>query len=85
MISDSTATKRTLERPVEGRVVAGVAAGFAAFLDLDVVIVRAVLVGLTFVSGLGVALYLGAWAMLAESGASNTVPAEVRIRTWCRG
>lgn len=64
--------------------IAGVAAGFASFLDVDVVIVRAALIGLTFVSGLGVALYLGAWAVLAESGASDAVSGEVQMRSWCR-
>ncbi len=76
--------EKILERPLEGRMIAGVAAGFAAFLDLDVAIVRLVLIGLSIFSGLGVALYLAAWALLADDGASNVVSGEVRMRTWCR-
>jgi phage shock protein PspC (stress-responsive transcriptional regulator) len=71
---------KILERPREGRVVAGV----AEFAGLDVAIVRALPVGLSFFSGLGVAIYAAACALLADSGATSVVPDEVRIRTWCR-
>jgi phage shock protein PspC (stress-responsive transcriptional regulator) len=61
-----------------------VAAGLAKFLDVEVLIVRAVFVALCFVSGLGVALYLGAWAVLADTGSKNTVPGEIVMRSWYR-
>ena len=73
-----------LERPVEGRMIGGVAAGFARFFKVDVFFVRALFVVLGFFSGIGVALYLAAWALIGETGSTNTVSGEVLKRTWCK-
>lgn len=50
-------------RPREGRMIAGVCAGIAKRLDLDVTLVRVIAVALTLVSGIGLAAYLAAWAL----------------------
>jgi phage shock protein PspC (stress-responsive transcriptional regulator) len=73
-----------LERPIDGRLIGGVAAGFARFVNVNVVLVRAVFVVLSFFSGIGVALYLAAWALIGEAGSKNSVSGEVLIRSWCK-
>jgi phage shock protein PspC (stress-responsive transcriptional regulator) len=52
---------------------AGVAAGIAEHLDLDVTLVRIVLVVLAFVGGLAVPLYLAAWLLIPDEGADMSV------------
>ena len=47
-------TTQQLYRPVEDRMVAGVAAGIARYLGADVTAVRIILAVLTFVGGAGV-------------------------------
>lgn len=50
-----------LSRPVEGRLVAGVAQGVAAQLRLDPVVLRLAFVLLTVVNGVGVVAYAALW------------------------
>jgi phage shock protein PspC (stress-responsive transcriptional regulator) len=57
-----------LERPTEGRVVAGVCAGLAGRLDLDVSLLRLAAVLLALASGIGVILYLAGWLMIPQQG-----------------
>jgi phage shock protein PspC (stress-responsive transcriptional regulator) len=64
---------RPLHRPLEGRMVGGVAAGAAEYLDIDVVIVRIVFVALALMGGLGIPLYLAAWLLVPEEGADETI------------
>lgn len=54
---------RRLWRRVDGRVVAGVAAGLAEHLRLDVRLVRLAFVLLTFTGGAGAAMYVAFWAL----------------------
>jgi phage shock protein C len=56
------ATKR-LYRIRDGRVVAGVCAGLAAYFGVDPTLVRLAFALLTLFGGLGVLLYLGAWVV----------------------
>src|SRR5512132_4076808 len=51
-----------LARPAEGRVIAGVCAGIARALAVDVTLVRLVFTLLALAGGAGIALYLGLWA-----------------------
>jgi phage shock protein C len=53
--------------------VAGVAAGIAEHLDLDVTLVRIVLVVLAFIGGLAVPLYIAAWLLIPDEGAEMSV------------
>lgn len=57
-----------LARPRVGRKIAGVCAGFAHHLDLDVTLVRILWVFLTFAAGIapGVIAYLLAWIIMPE-------------------
>jgi len=65
--------RRQLRRSDYGRWVAGVAAGLADYLDVDVVVVRIGLIALTVVGGLGVPLYLAAWLLVPDEGDDESV------------
>jgi phage shock protein PspC (stress-responsive transcriptional regulator) len=65
-----------LYRPVEDRMLAGVASGMARYLGIDVLLVRIVLVVLCFVGGIGLPLYLASWLLIPEEGASQSIAAD---------
>jgi signal transduction histidine kinase/phage shock protein PspC (stress-responsive transcriptional regulator) len=58
-----------LVRATRGRLIAGVARGLAEHIGLDVVVVRAAFVVLTFAGGAGVAMYAAFWAFVRSDGA----------------
>jgi phage shock protein PspC (stress-responsive transcriptional regulator) len=62
-----------LTRPVNDRMVAGVAAGLARYLGADVTIIRIVLVVLAFVGGAGVPIYLACWLLIPEEGSDQSI------------
>jgi phage shock protein PspC (stress-responsive transcriptional regulator) len=64
-----------LVRPVEGRVVAGVAQGVASRFGIPLWLVRTGFVLTAFFGGLGVALYLAGWALLRSEDETES-PAE---------
>lgn len=55
--------------------IAGVAAGIADYLDVDVAVVRVVLVALAVAGGAGVPLYLAAWLLVPEEGDEESIVA----------
>ena len=59
------ATKR-LYRIRDGRVVAGVCAGLAAYFGVDPTLIRLAFALLTIFGGLGALLYLGAWLVIPD-------------------
>ena len=61
---------RKLTRDTRGAVLAGVAAGFGRYLDVDPVLARLGFVLLAFVNGLGVLVYLAGWALMPREGAA---------------
>jgi phage shock protein PspC (stress-responsive transcriptional regulator) len=63
----------SLTRPHAGRMVAGVAAGIAEYLDLDVTLVRIVLVVLALFGGLAIPLYVAAWLLIPDEGAETSM------------
>ena len=65
MNEPSGGTKR-LYRIRDGRLVAGVCAGLAAYFGIDPTLVRLAFVFLTVFGGFGVLLYLGAWLVIPE-------------------
>lgn len=67
---------RELRRPVKGRMVAGVAAGLADYLNVDVTLVRIAMAVLVLVGGSGVALYLAGWLLIPEEGAEMSIAAD---------
>jgi phage shock protein PspC (stress-responsive transcriptional regulator) len=58
-------TKR-LYRIRDGRIIAGVCAGLAAYFGIDPTLVRLAFALLTAFGGLGVLLYLGAWIVIPD-------------------
>jgi signal transduction histidine kinase/phage shock protein PspC (stress-responsive transcriptional regulator) len=66
--------RRDLTRPVEGRMVAGVAAGLADALGLDTNVVRCGFVVLAIAGGLGVALYAAGWALMPNAAEDAVRP-----------
>ena len=65
--------RRRLQRPIRDRMVAGVAAGIADYLDVDPAIVRIVLAALTLAGGAGVAVYIAGWLLIPEEGSDHSV------------
>ncbi|HEY4462481.1 MAG TPA: PspC domain-containing protein [Streptosporangiaceae bacterium] len=64
---------KRLYRRREGRIVAGVCAGLAAYFGVDVTLVRLAFAVATIVWGLGVLIYLLAWAVIPEEGESASI------------
>jgi phage shock protein C len=64
---------RRLLRPKEGRMVAGVCAGLAVYFKVDVNLVRLLFGVFTIFYGLGVLLYLIAWAILPEEDEGQSI------------
>jgi phage shock protein PspC (stress-responsive transcriptional regulator) len=67
----------TLRRPVEGRMLGGVAAGIARYLGTDVTIVRLVIVLLAFVGGAAVPIYAAAWLLIPEEGTDQSIAGDL--------
>jgi phage shock protein PspC (stress-responsive transcriptional regulator) len=64
---------KRLLRPRDGRMAAGVCAGLAAYFGVDVNLVRLGFGVFTVFYGLGILVYLIAWAILPEEGADNSI------------
>lgn len=74
---DSVLTRpQPLFRPLEDRMLAGVAAGTARYLGVDVTLVRIAFVVLTFFGGAGVAAYLAGWLLIPEEGSEQSIASE---------
>ena len=71
----SNGTKR-LYRLRDGRVVAGVCAGLAAYFAVDPTLVRLAFALLTVFGGAGILLYLCAWIVIPEEDGDGTSIAE---------
>lgn len=71
----SNGTKR-LYRARDGRVVAGVCAGLAAYFGVDPTLVRLAFAVFAVFGGFGILLYLGAWLLIPEEGGDGTSIAE---------
>ena len=74
---DMLAGLRELRRPADGRMLAGVAAGIARYLDVDVTIVRIVFVVLGFLGGAALPLYVAGWLLIPEEGAEQSIASEL--------
>lgn len=68
-------TLQELVRPVEGRMLAGVAQGLANRYNLPVLLIRALFVILTFGGGLGLVLYAAGWFLIRSENEAQA-PAE---------
>ena len=64
---------KRLLRPRDGRMWAGVCAGLAAYFGVDVNLVRLAFGVFTVFYGLGVLIYLLAWAVLPAEGEDSSI------------
>ena len=62
-----------LSRPVEDRMLGGVAAGIARYLSVDVTVVRIVFAVLTIVGGAGIPLYLAGLLLIPDEGSDQSI------------
>jgi phage shock protein PspC (stress-responsive transcriptional regulator) len=74
---DLLAGLKELRRPTGGRMLAGVAAGIASYLGVDVNIVRIVFVVLAFAGGAALPLYVAGWVLIPEEGAEQSIAGEL--------
>jgi phage shock protein PspC (stress-responsive transcriptional regulator) len=72
---------RLLRRCPHERMLAGVAAGLADYLDVDPTVVRVGLVLLALVGGIAVPLYIAAWLLIPDEEAEQSI-AEELFRRW---
>jgi phage shock protein C len=64
---------RSLYRPMKNRMIAGVAAGIAQYLDADVTVVRIVMAALVVFGGVGIALYIAGWLLMPHEGTEQSI------------
>jgi phage shock protein PspC (stress-responsive transcriptional regulator) len=58
---------------MNNRMIAGVAAGIARYLDADVTIVRIVMAASVVFGGLGFALYIAGWLLMPNEGSEQSI------------
>ena len=72
-MNDGNGTK-VLVRSREGRVLAGVCAGFADYFSLDVTLVRVIWAVVSLITGgAGVLAYLAAWVIIPAEGEKTSI------------
>ena len=65
---------KVLQRKVDNRIIAGVCAGLADYLDVDVNLVRIVVAVVALITaGTGIVAYLVAWAIIPEEGQKSSI------------
>jgi phage shock protein C len=76
-MNGADATK-TLVRPREGRMVAGICAGLAEYFGLDVTLVRLIVAVVAVITGgAGALAYLVAWVIIPGQGEGTSIAANV--------
>jgi phage shock protein C len=73
MNENNNGTGKRLLRVRQGRLVAGVCAGLARYFGIDMNLVRLGFGVFTIFYGLGILLYLIAWAILPEEGEDSSI------------
>jgi phage shock protein PspC (stress-responsive transcriptional regulator) len=70
---ETPAGRPPLRRAYHGRMLAGVAAGIADYLNVDVTIVRIAFVIFTFLGGAGIPAYLAGLLLIPEEGTDESI------------
>lgn len=73
MSANNGSGSRRLFRVREGRLLAGVASGIAAYFGVDVNLVRLAFGIFTIFYGLGVLIYLTAWVIIPDEGEDGSI------------
>ena len=69
---------KVLVRRRDGRMLAGVCAGVADYLGLDVTVVRVIWAVISVITGgAGVLAYLVAWAIIPDEGQQNSIAEDI--------
>ena len=68
---------QTLSRPVDDRMLGGVASGIARYLRVDVTVVRIIFAVLAFMGGAGIPIYLAGWLLIPEEGARQSIASDL--------
>jgi phage shock protein PspC (stress-responsive transcriptional regulator) len=71
------AGRRTLQRPADGRILAGVGAGVADYLGTDVTATRVGLAAAAVLAHVVIPAYALGWALIPEEGKSRSRAAEL--------
>jgi phage shock protein C len=66
-----------LRRAVNGRMVAGVCAGIADYLGVDVTIIRVAFAVFTFLGGAGIPAYLACLLLIPEEGRDQSIAGDL--------
>jgi phage shock protein C len=74
-VNKNQTTSEQLYRPAEDRMLAGVAAGIARYLGVDVTAIRIILAVLAVMGGAGIPIYLAGWLLIPEEGAEHSIAA----------
>ena len=69
--------QQVLRRPVDDRMLAGVASGVARYIGVDVNLVRITFVVLAFLGGAALPLYVAGWLLIPEEGADQSIAGEL--------
>jgi phage shock protein C len=72
-MNEPNSEKKRLYRAREGRVIAGVCAGLAAYLGVDPTLVRLAVAVVAVIGGIGVLLYLIAWIVIPEEDGDGSI------------
>ena len=64
-----------LRRSGDDKMLGGVAAGLARYLNADVTLVRVVIAALALFTGAGVPLYIAAWLLIPADGEDQSIAA----------
>jgi phage shock protein PspC (stress-responsive transcriptional regulator) len=68
---------RSLSRPVDGRMLGGVASAIADYLAVDVAIIRIAIVVLCLVGGAGLPLYAAGWLLIPDRGSEWSIATQL--------
>ena len=74
--AENRAGQRTLRRPAQDRIFAGVGAGVADYLGTDVTATRVGLAAIAVLGHVAVPVYVAGWALIPEEGKSRSRAAE---------
>lgn len=68
---------KKLVRKPEGKMIAGVSTGIADYFNIDVTLVRVLIVITAIFGGLGLVLYIVMWILVPEEGAPGAILDEI--------
>jgi phage shock protein PspC (stress-responsive transcriptional regulator) len=68
---------KRLVRKTDGKMIAGVAAGIADYFNVDVTLIRVIIVITAIMGGFGLILYIVMWILVPEDGSDQAIANDV--------